>query len=370
MTIDDDLNDLDPASYIKDIAAGPIHMRRRVNVGILGATGNVGQYLVSILSKHRWFTITALAASEKSQGKTYKEAVQWRMRESLPEEVGALELLPAQPDLPCDIVFSALDGSVAGDIETAFAKAGYPVISCAKSHRMDPDVPLIIPEVNAEHLELVKGKKGMIIAKPNCSVIGLAVALRPLQLEFGIESVNVVTMQAISGAGFPGVPSASMLDNVIPHISGEEERLELEPHKVLGTYNNGQIEQYPMKISASCSRVPVTDGHLEVVSVKLKEKATPEQVIRAWKEFSPSVQELNLPSRCRDVIHYFSESDYPQPRLHRDLEHGMAVSIGRLRPCPLFDYKFVCLSHNMIRGAAGGAVMIAELLVKQGFIFW
>lgn len=370
MSIADDFNDQDPDNFIKDVGAGSLHLRRKVRVGILGATGSVGQHLVSILSKHHWFTITSLSGSERSVGKSYKDAVQWRMSDKIAPEIARLEVKASEPNLDCDLVFSALDGAVAGEIETAFANAGYPVISCAKSHRMDADVPLIVPEVNAQHLDLVKGKKGMIITKPNCSVIGLVLALRPLQLEFGIEAVNVVTMQAISGAGFPGVPSLAIQDNVIPYISGEEERLEMEPAKILGGYNNGQIEPYECKISASCNRVPVSDGHMEVVSVKLKEKASKKQIISAWNEFSPSIQDLNLPSRCTQIIHYFQEDDFPQPKLHRDLENGMALSVGRLRNCPLFDYKFVILSHNMIRGSAGGAVLIAELLVKQGFIFW
>ncbi|MBS0655495.1 MAG: aspartate-semialdehyde dehydrogenase, partial [Verrucomicrobia bacterium] len=276
--------------------------------------------------------------------------------------------------LPCTIVFSALEGAIAGDIEEEFARAGYVVISCARSHRMNPAVPLVIPEVNADHLALVKrqnySQKGMIITKPNCAVIGLALALRPLQLEFGVEKAHVVTMQAVSGAGYPGVPSLSLLDNIIPYIAGEEERFTEEPNKILGTLTGDQIMPYPIKISASCTRVPVTEGHLEVVSVKLSESATIDQVKRAWREFSPYAQELKLPSSCSQIIHYFDEEDFPQPKLHRDLEHGMAVSIGRLRHCPLFDYKFVLLSHNTIRGAAGGAILIAEFLAKEGYVFW
>lgn len=370
MNISDDLNDLDPANYIRDIAAGALHLRRRVQVGILGATGSVGQRLITLLYKHPWFTITALAASERSTGKTYQEAADWRMNEQLPLAIGQMQLLEAKPDLPCDIVFSALCGQAACDIETEFEKAGYPVISCARCHRMDPGVPLLVPEVNLEHLELVKGKKGMIICKPNCAVIGLVIALRPLQLEFGIEAINVVTLQAISGAGFPGVPSLSLLDNVIPYIANEEERIEIEPHKVLGTYNNGEIIPYEMKISASCTRVPVTDGHLEMVSIKFKEKPSKKEIIRAWKEFCPPIQEYGLHSTCKQLIHYFEEDEFPQPRLHRDLEHGMAVSTGRLRDCSVLDYKFAVLSHNTVRGAAGGAILIAELLIKQGYLFW
>lgn len=372
MSIADDISDTDPNSFIKDFGAGPLHLRKRVTVGILGATGCVGQQLVLRLSAHPWFTITALAASQKQNGKTYREAVTWRIEKELDDTVGNLIMQPLAPNLPCDLIFSALDGSIAGEVEMQFKEAGYPVISCAKNHRMDPKVPLLIPEVNEGHLELIKnsGEKGMIITKPNCTAVGLALALRPLQLEFGIDAVHVCTLQALSGAGFAGVENNTLVDNVIPYIAGEEERLELEPHKILGEYNNGVIENYPMTISSTCTRVPVLDGHLELVSVKLKEKASKEQVIRAWNEFQPSVQELKLPSACTQIIHYFQEPEFPQPKLHRDLEKGMAISIGRLRQCPLFDYKFVLLSHNTVRGAAGGAVMIAELLVKRGYIFW
>lgn len=375
MSLEEDLNAQDtPDKFIQDLACGELHQRRRVPVGILGATGTVGQKLISLLERHRWFQITALAASEKSQGKTYAEATSWRILNPLPKEVAKLPVQAAKPDLACRIVFSCLDGQVAGPIEKEFAEAGYAVISCARSHRMDPDVPLLIPEVNVQHLELIKEQKypnkGLLVAKPNCAVIGLAIALRPLQLEFGIEAIHVVTMQSVSGAGYPGVPSMALLDNIIPYIAGEEERMYEEPQKVFGTINMGKITPYPLKISATCTRVPVTEGHLEMVSVKLKEKATLEQVKRALQEFSSPLEGLHLPSSPLKVIHYFEEDDFPQPKLHRDLEQGMSVSVGRLRPDPLFDYKFVCLSHNTVRGAAGGAILIAELLVKNGYVFW
>lgn len=375
MTIDDDMNAQDSRDkFIQDLSSGELHQRRRVPVAVLGATGTVGQKLISLLANHRWFQVTAVVASEKSQGKTYREAVNWRMPTALPDEIGKLPILAPTTNLPCRLVFSALDGAVAGQVETEFAQAGFGVISCARSHRMDADVPLLIPEVNIEHLELIKEqkypKKGFIVAKPNCAVIGLTMALRPLQLEFGVEAIHVVTMQSVSGAGYPGVPSLSLLDNIIPYIAGEEDRLLEEPLKILGKINMGKIEPYPLTISATTTRVPVTEGHLEVVSVKLKEKPSLEQVKRAFKEYAPGVQEMHLPSSPRSVLHYFEEVDFPQPKLHRDLEQGMTVSIGRLRPDPILDYKFVCLSHNTVRGAAGGAVLIAELLVKNGFVFW
>lgn len=374
MSIQDDMNESDPGNFIRDPGSGSMHLRRRIPVGILGATGSVGQKLISLLDGHPWFDVTAVCASEKSSQKTYKEATQWRQTRAMPQKVAKLQVLPAKPDLPCHIIFSALEGSIAGEIEEEFARAGYVVISCARSHRMNPAVPLVVPEVNADHLVLAKtqkySQKGMIVTKPNCAVIGLSIALRPLMLEFGVEQAHVVTMQAISGAGYPGVPSLSLLDNIIPYIAGEEERFAEEPNKLFGNLVGEQIMPHPIKISASCTRVPVTEGHLEVVSIKLKEPVTSEQIKRAWNEFSPYVQELKLPSACKKVIHYFDEEDFPQPKLHRDLENGMAVSIGRLRPCPLFDYKFVLLSHNTIRGAAGGAILIAELLAKEGHVFW
>jgi len=374
MTIADDIQDQDPNSFIRDAGASEMHFRKRIRVGVLGATGSVGQRLIALLSKHSWFTVSALAASETSAGRLYKDATQWRMNTPLHPDIANLPVQLAEPNLGCDLVFSALDASCAKDVELAFATKGYPVISCTRAYRMDPYVPLVVPEINPDHLELIKlqkfSEKGFIVAKPNCTVIGLALALRPLQLEFGIEAVQVVTMQALSGAGFPGVPSLAVFDNIIPYIPHEEEHLELEPHKVLGSLKNSHIDPYPVKISSTCSRVPVSDGHLQVVSVKLKEKVPKDHVKRAFKEFTPHIQEMQLPSRCKQVIHYFDEEGYPQPGLHRNLEEGMAVSVGRLRECPLLDYKFVTLSHNTIRGASGGVILLAELLIKKGYIFW
>lgn len=341
---------------------------KRISVGILGATGSVGQRFVELLANHPWFEITALAASERSTGKPYKDAVNWLMQMPLPSSIGNMSVLPCTPNLPCEWVFSALDSSVAGDIELEFAKAGYIVHSNASNHRMKPDVPLLVPEVNGDHLELIKHQahKGKIIANPNCSVIGLTLALKPLHDLFGIEAVHVVTMQAISGAGYPGVASLDIMDNVIPLIRGEEEKVETEPHKILGTYSNGKIINSQFKISAHCNRVPVNDGHTECVSIKFKKKASKEEVIKAWDQFYGVAQQLKLPTAPIKPAHYFYEEAFPQPKLHRQLDKGMAVSIGRLRECPLFDYKFAILSHNTVRGAAGGALLNAELMVKQG----
>ena len=348
------------------------YFRDKIPVAILGATGTVGQKFVELLISHPWFEITALAASERSVGKKYKDAVNWLMPTPLPPEIGNMVIKPCEPNFSCSIAFSALDSSIAGEVETSFADAGYVVISNSSNHRMDPNVPLVVPEVNAEHLPLAKKttNKGMIVTNPNCSVIGLTIALKPLFDQFGLEAVNVVTMQAISGAGYPGVSGLDILDNVIPNITGEEEKIESEPLKIFGHFDGNAIIPAKFKISAQCNRVPVTDGHTECVSVKLKNKASKEDILAAWSQFKKEPEEQAYPSAPQMPIHYFEENFYPQPKLHRMRDKGMAVSIGRLRECPLFDYKFVILSHNTIRGAAGGSLLIAELMVKQGYVFW
>lgn len=347
--------------------------RDKVRVGILGATGSVGQKFIELLANHPWFEITALAASERSAGKPYKEAVNWLMHQPLPESIGDMIVQPCVPNLPCTIVFSALDSSIAGELEIQFANAGYDVISNARNHRMDPDVPLLIPEVNSSHLELLKMQrfaKGKIVTDPNCSAVGLTIALKPLYDQFGIEAVHVVTSQALSGAGYPGVASLDIVDNVIPYIAGEEEKLETEPLKILGRLQNGQVHPAEFKISAQCNRVPVSDGHMECVSIKLKNSAAPSDLIAAWNGYTSEAQSLLLPTAPLKPIYYFEQQNYPQPKLHRNLDKGMAVSIGRLQKCPVFDYKFVLLSHNTLRGAAGGAILNAELMMSKGYIFW
>lgn len=344
-----------------------MRLQKKIPVGILGATGSVGQRFIEILSNHPWFEITALAASERSAGKTYGEAVNWLMASPIPEKISKMKVGACTPDLPCEIVFSGLDSSVAGEIETAFAEKGYIVHSNARNHRMVENVPLLVPEINGDHLALLKEQKqkGKIITNPNCSTIGLALALKPLLDAFGIEAVHVVTMQAISGAGYPGVASLDIMDNVIPLIKGEEEKMESEPLKILGAYRNGRIENNRFKISAHCNRVAVNDGHTECVSIKFKKKPSKEEIIQAWTQFKAAPQILNLPTAPLNPIYYFYEQNFPQPKLHRMLDKGMAVSIGRLRECPIFDYKFAILSHNTIRGAAGGAILNAELMWKQ-----
>lgn len=337
-------------------------MMSKIPVGVLGATGSVGQKFVELLQHHPWFEVTALAASDRSAGKPYGEAATWFSGSQLDPRMSQMRVSACEPTLPCRVVFSGLDSSVAGEIETAFAKAGYAVISNSKNHRMDPDVPLLVPDVNPDQLELVRRQpygKGMIVTNPNCTTVGLVMALKPLIDAFGVESVMVTTMQALSGAGYPGVSSLDIVDNVVPFISGEEEKVETEPVKILGV---------PLKISAHCNRVAVIDGHTACVSVKLKRQATTEEIIDAWRRYRSVPQDLGLPMAPEFPIHYFDEDRYPQPRLHRLLDKGMVTSIGRLRPCALLDWKFVLLSHNTIRGAAGGAILNAELMVKRGLI--
>lgn len=342
-----------------------------IPVAVLGATGSVGQRFVQLLEKHPWFKLVALTASERSAGKRYAEAVRWIQTTPLPEAIARMTLLPTDTEIDAPLVFSALDAGVAGDIESDFAGHGYVVVSNAKNHRMEPDVPLLVPEVNPDHLDLVQQQDsggGAIITNPNCSTIGLVLALKPIHDAFGITHVSVVTMQALSGAGLPGIAGMEITDNVVPHIGGEEDKMERETHKILGQLRDGFVTSADIAISAQCNRVNVTDGHTECVSVSLARDATPEELIRAWTSFRSVPQELNLPSAPRQPVHYFHETDFPQPRLHRDLEGGMAVSVGRLRSCSILDYKFVALSHNTIRGAAGGAILAAELAVARGLL--
>lgn len=346
-------------------------MNKKISVGILGATGSVGQKFIELLSNHPWFEITNVAASDRSAGKKYKDATNWNMASMLPEKIGNMIVQPCIPDLESKIVFSGLDSSVAGEIEENFARAGYVVISNSKNHRFGKFVPLMIPEVNSEHLNLIEKQnfgKGIIITNPNCSTIGLALALKPIYDYFGIEKVNVVTMQAISGAGYPGIPSMDIHDNVIPFISGEESKVETEPLKILGELNDDGIKNADIKISAQCIRVSVLDGHTECVQVKLKKNCNKEDIIKVWREFKSEPQELGLPFAPVNPIYYFDEDKYPQPRIHRNIDKGMAVSIGRLRECSLFDFKFVIMSHNTIRGAAGGTILIAELMKAKGLL--
>ncbi|MBD3224316.1 MAG: aspartate-semialdehyde dehydrogenase [Caldithrix sp.] len=343
----------------------------KIAVGVLGATGSVGQKFIQLLQNHPYFEVTEVAASPRSAGRPYGQVVQWTLPGNIPKEAARLKLKECQPDLQCAFLFSGLDASVAGTIETDFARAGYTVVSNAKNHRFDADVPLMIPEVNADHLQLMHQQSygtGKIITNPNCSTIGMVLALKPLMDAFGLQQVNAVTMQAISGAGFSGLAAASITDNVIPYIKGEEEKLETEPLKILGQLNGGKIDEASINISARCNRVPVIDGHLESIQVALQNKPQKKDLIECWTTFAGEPQRLKLPSAPLQPLYYFAEPHYPQPRLHRDIEQGMAVAIGGLRTCNLFDFKFNVLSHNTVRGAAGGAILCAELMKAKGYL--
>jgi aspartate-semialdehyde dehydrogenase len=345
-----------------------------IKVGVLGATGMVGQRLVQLLDRHPWFTVTELAASERSSGKTYAVAMQgrWKLSTPIPEAMARLTVKECTPGLDCQMVFSALDADAAGPIEMAFAKAGYIVSSNARNYRMEPDVPLIIPEVNADHLGLIpqqkknRGWKSFIVTDPNCTTIMLTLALKPLA-RFGLRTVMVTSMQALSGAGYPGVASLDSVDNVIPYIIGEEDKVESETLKLLGQIKNGMVEPAAIGMSAQCNRVNVTDGHTECVSVKLDQKVSRDDLAKAIEEFNP-LKELGLPTAPSHPLILRSETDRPQPRLDRDLGKGMTVSVGRLRPCHVLDYKFVVMGHNTIRGAAGAAILNAELMKAQGYL--
>jgi aspartate-semialdehyde dehydrogenase len=348
---------------------------KQFRVGVLGATGTVGQQIVHRLRAHPWFRVSALAASERSAGKLYGEIARWRIAELIPPEVAALPVSPLAPNLDCDFCLSALDSSVAGEAELEFAQAGYPVISNSRNHRMETDVPLLVPEVNPQHAALVEFQRerrgyssGFIATNPNCSAAGLVLALKPIHDAFGIEAANVVTMQALSGAGYPGVASLDAVDNVIPYISGEEEKLESEPLKILGRLEQNKIADADIRFSAQCTRVPVLDGHLEAVSLKLRHHAMPQDIAAALRDFSPEPQRLGLPSAPIPPIEIREEHDRPQARLDRNSGNGMAVVVGRIRKCPVLDIRLVLLSHNLGRGAAGAAILNAELLAHQGRI--
>lgn len=343
----------------------------KIHVAVLGATGSVGQKFIELLANHPWFEITELCASDKSAGKKYKDAVDWFLPSPLPRNVEDIIVQQCEPTLKSRVVFSGLDSSVAGEVETTFAKAGYKVISNSKNHRMDEDVPLLIPEVNPDHLELIQTQKygdGCIVTNPNCSVIGLVIALKPLFDNFGLDAVNVVTMQAVSGAGHPRVIKLDIEDNVIPFIGGEESKVENEPLKILGTFENDKITFGNFKVSAQCNRVNVTDGHIECVQINLRKKVSIYKIIKSWEDFESDPQKLKLPMAPSKPIHYNNDNSFPQPKHHRNIDKGMAVSIGRLKEDSIFDYSFVILSHNTVRGAAGGAILCAELMKAKGLI--
>lgn len=343
-------------------------------VGVLGATGVVGQRLLSLLEAHPWFEPVWLAASDRSRGAIYGEAVRWHLAAPLPAAVAALVLQPAAPEgCPARLVFSALDSGPAAELEPRFAAAGHLVISNASALRMRPDVPLLIPEVNPEHLALLRQQReyvhrGGVVTNPNCSTVGLAMALAPLERAFGVEQVFVTTLQAISGAGYPGVASLDILANVVPYIAGEEEKLETESGKILGALQSqGGIVPANIAISAQCNRVPVLEGHTEAVAVKLRRHAPLAEVRDALARFRGRPQELKLPTAPASPLRISGGTDRPQPQRDVEAGGGMTVTVGRLRPCRLLDYKFVVLSHNTLRGAAGAALLNAELIHAEGW---
>jgi aspartate-semialdehyde dehydrogenase len=353
----------------------PAKFAQKFHAGVLGATGMVGQRLVQLLADHPWFDLTEVAASERSSGKKYCEAVKWHLDTPIPRAAADLVVKDLAPTLDCDFVFSALDSSVAGPAEEDFARAGYPVVSNSKNHRMSPDVPLLIPEVNAAHLDAVPVQQknrgygsGFIVTNPNCSTAGLVLVLKPLADAFGLEKMFVVTMQAVSGAGYPGVPSLDILGNVVPFISGEEEKMEEEPQKILGRWDGSRFVGAGLGISAHCNRVPVENGHLECLSVSLKKIATLREVCEALRNFAVSDELAALPTAVRNPVIVLEEENRPQPRRDVHTGNGMAAVVGRVRECPLLDVKLTLLSHNLLRGAAGAALLNAELLASRGFL--
>ncbi len=343
-----------------------------INVGVLGATGLVGSRIVSLLAQHPWFRVAAVSGGQRNQGRRYAEA----RRDggvSLPDYIANLKVAASESAAfaDCPLILSALPAEVASDVEPAFAAAGHALVSNAKSYRLASDVPLIVPEINADHLALIgvqqqrRNWSGYIVTNPNCSTIVLSLAIAPLYVAFGLRQLQVTTLQAISGAGYGGVDALSLIDNVVPFISGEEDKVESEPRKLLGAIRNDEVAFADIAISATCIRVPVLDGHLEALSLQLDQPAQADEILTAWREWQP-LQQRELPSAPAHPVIYLDTPDRPQPRLDRDIAGGMATVIGRLRPCPALDYKFVALGHNLVRGAAGGVILIAELLKSEG----
>jgi aspartate-semialdehyde dehydrogenase len=344
-----------------------------IEVGILGATGMVGQHFIKFLQDHPWFKLTWLGASDRSAGKKYRDAMTWHLAGGLPASVADLTVEECKPDHAPQLVFSAMDAGVATEIERAFAQAGHVVVSNSRNHRMEPDVPLLVPEINPDHLKLVPGQrrargwKGQLVTNPNCSTIVLTMGLAPLK-QFGITRIVTTTMQAISGAGYPGVPSMDIMGNVIPFIGGEEEKMQQETQKILGEFSGDHIEPLAAKVSAHCNRVAVVDGHTVTVSVEFSSKPAEADVRHAFDVFTALPQQRGLPSAPPRPVIYLEEANRPQPRKDADRDRGMAASVGRLRACPVLDYKFVALAHNTVRGAAGAAVLNAELMRSEGML--
>jgi aspartate-semialdehyde dehydrogenase len=348
-------------------------MQNRIEVGILGATGMVGQHFIKFLQGHPWFDLKWLGASDRSAGKKYRDAMTWHLMGGTPETVADLTVEECKPGNAPKLVFSAMDAGVATDIERAFAQAGHVVVSNSRNHRMEQDVPLLVPEINPEHLKLVPGQqkargwKGQIVTNPNCSTIVLTMGLAALK-QFGITRIVATTMQAISGAGYPGVASMDIVGNVIPFIGGEEEKMEQETQKIMGEFRGDRIEPLPARMSAHCNRVAVVDGHTVCVSVEFAAKPSFADLRHAIDGFTAVPQQRQLPSAPPRPVIYMEEGNRPQPRKDAERERGMAAFVGRLRPCPVLDYKFVCLGHNTVRGAAGAAVLNAELMNSEGML--
>ncbi|HEX6822240.1 MAG TPA: aspartate-semialdehyde dehydrogenase [Candidatus Sulfotelmatobacter sp.] len=347
---------------------------KKIPVGILGATGVVGQRFIQMLEHHPWFEVAWLAASDRSEGKAYGEAARWRLKTAIPAGVSKMRVSPASPDGAPRVIFAALDSGIAAELEPRFADAGCAVVSNSSALRMQKDVPLVIPEVNAGHIKLIdiqgwrKKSGGYVVTNPNCSAIGLVLALAPIHQRFELDTVMAVTMQAISGAGYPGVASLDILGNVIPFIKNEEEKMEEETKKLLGQVNGSKVIPGAFAMSAQCNRVAVEDGHTESISIRLKKKAKPEEIIESWKAYRAEPQELKLPSAPERPVVYLEANDRPQPRFDIDMGAGMTTVVGRLRPCSVLDWKFTVLSHNTIRGAAGAALLNAELLKAKGYL--
>jgi aspartate-semialdehyde dehydrogenase len=350
-------------------------MKNKLPIGIIGATGMVGQRYIQLLENHPWFEIAWLAASDRSSGKTYGEAAKWRLDSVLPERIANMIVSPAEPETAPKIIFSSIDAPIARELEPKFAASGRAVISNSSAFRMAPNVPLVLPEVNADHLHLIeeqswrKESGGYIVTNSNCTVMGPVLALKPIQDRFGITQIFATSMQAVSGAGYPGVPSMDILDNVIPYIGNEEEKMEEELLKLLGTLKSNPaghvVTPLDARMSASCNRVAVVDGHTVSVSIKLAKPATREEILAAWAEFRPLAGK-DLPFAPDQPVQWAAQPDRPQPRLDRNRGNGMAATVGRLRPCGLLDWKFTVLSHNTIRGAAGATILNAELLASLG----
>ncbi|MBZ5567948.1 MAG: aspartate-semialdehyde dehydrogenase [Acidobacteriia bacterium] len=349
-------------------------MPSKIPVGILGATGVVGQRFIQLLEHHPWFEPAWLAASDRSAGRVYGEIVRWQLRTPIPARLARMKISPATPEGAPRVIFAALDAGIASELEPCFAASGCAVVTNSSALRMQEDVPLVVPEVNADHVRVIRAQRwrqdcgGFVVTNPNCSAIGLVMALGPLHRSFGLQKVMAVTMQAVSGAGYPGVASLDILGNVIPYIANEEEKMEAETRKLLGRADASRIHSAEFAMSAQCNRVAVEDGHTESVSVKLEKPARAEEIIEVWRSFRGVPQELRLPNAPEQPVIYDTAPDRPQPRFDVDRGAGMSATVGRLRPCGVLDWKFTVLSHNTIRGAAGAALLNAELLKAQGYL--